>query len=241
MRDSAYADRQDERLAELRRAFAAQLLTWMADNGLSTVALERLSKAASGRARISTAQINRLKRALTENYHWHPQQGWFVALAELNELIVALSQGAPAPEGVNPAVCAALQPLRNAAGDPMDLRDFVSVFFGLSAWPERTIDRREDVGRLCTRLPEVVEKLVVEAGRSLLADLDELLSEYPGDRDRLRAILYRQATPTAEEMDRILPALAYALRQFTGRSWSRDALLDRVGNGNGNGLAVQMS
>lgn len=239
MKDLSYADRQDQTLAEHRQEFARRILRWMADNGITYPALEKLSLAASGKVRLSGSQLNKLKRAAVEPERWNPQGGYLIGLAEVNALVDELSNGATAPPDLDPAFCAALQPLRNAKGEAMGFRDFVGAFYGLSGWAERTIAQRDKVEKLRGRLGELLERLAVEAGRSLLLDLDELLAEYPGDRDRLRAAIYRQTVLSIEEMDKALPAIAYALSKFTGQNWSRETLLARLENGHSSSPSLQ--
>jgi hypothetical protein len=239
IRDATHADREDARLRNARLEFAQRVLAWWEDNGLSSTAVERLSLAASGRKRINSNQQNKLRRFVQDRYEWCPEPSWLVAIAELNELVADLAAGAPAPPKFETALCAALQPLRNEQGDPMDLTDFVLAFYGLTAWPERMIANREELQALTGRLAELIERVAIAAGRSLLTDLDDLLAQYPDDRERLRAIIYRQAVPSLEELDKLLPAICYALSAFTGQRWDRTRLFELLGNGNG--LAVQVS
>lgn len=165
MKGRTYADQQDARLAAYRRLFAQRFLEWLDHNGITSYALERLSEAASGRRRINSSQVSKLRKVLADNdpaFPWHPQGSWFVAMSDLNALVVAVRRGTPPPPDVDADLCRAIQPMRNDAGDPATLDDLIRAFYGLTEASERTEAPGPD--------PQLLPALIRQAVDAAIAD-----------------------------------------------------------------------
>ena len=226
MPDLAHAQAVDERLVRSRQDLAAFIISWKDRNNLSFRDVEALSRAASGRVRISGNALSKVKAAAEGAYNWHPQAVWFVGIAELNQLIVEVNlKGAPVPPGLPKELIIGKEPMRRCDGAPLEIVDLFAMFTGMEPVPGPRIQDLEAIERLATCLGPCIEVVFVRSGKSVIRDMDTFLSYYPHDRERLRSVIYGQGNMGTRELFEALPDIAFCLSEFTGTRWSREDLL----------------
>ncbi len=201
--------------------------------GLSYRQLDALSAAASGRSRLPPPTITRIRRAADDlAVAWMPASTTLLALSQMNELIVAILEGrARPPASFDPDIhVPRLEPLRTAAGEVMTLADLGAIVVGVPGIIEPAqlpMADREDLEALIPALGLIIERAIIDAGRSPLRDLPQLLALYPVEAERplLSRVVHGDAFLTPEQLHLALPGLCYALSRFTGDSWTRERLL----------------
>lgn len=232
--DESLIAKTDEMLLRSRMALASALNSWFNAMKLSYRQIEQLSALACGRSRIPPATITRIRRAAVDPAHvFRPQPETLVALGDMNRLVDDLvSERIPTPRVFREMVHR-LKPLLRVDGELLTAEDMARVLVGAEGILEPiqvVLPDADRLERLVSNLGPVIERAMFDAGRSPLRDLSALLALYPlpEERQLLRRVIEGDALLTPQQMNEMLPGLAYALSRFTGESWDRGRLLDAV-------------
>lgn len=237
--DAKHAAQVDHHLEQSRRQLAAYLITWRIRNGLSQRDVEALSRAASGRRRITCASLNAQRLAVERSGPWHPQSGYFVALDEMQQLILAWTERGEWPPKLDKRLQDKVTPFLRLDGQPMQLLDWFAALVGqpgVIASSTHDPAYLEKLERLAAVLGESIEQALADAGLRPIRDMDVFLSAFPNhaERDFLRRVVLGDVLYTPEALHMSLPGIALALTEATGQRWTLERLLAMV-NGAPNG------
>lgn len=226
----------DARLAAARRAFCALLTQWFDIHHLTYRQIDALYYSGSGR-RIPPATIARIRRSASNpDVTWEPQMATILALGEMNRVVQEITSSRILPPSPGLGEWALpLEPLRRLDGQILSALDICRILLGEEGIIESSasLPDRDRLEKLATILGHVIERAMIDAGRSPRRDLDDLLACYPclEERDLLRRVVDGDAYFRPEQLHLALPGLALALYQFTGAPWSREKLLALADDG----------
>lgn len=229
--DEVRAAAQDEVLLRSRLSLARALADWVNQLKLSHRQVTALSTVASGRNRLPPTTLTRIRQVAGDpSIVWFPQPCTLIGLGDLNALVAEIAaERVPPPYAVRDIVHR-LKPLLRVDGGLLTAADMAQVLVGVEGILEPalvTVPDRERIEALIPVLSHVIERAIIDAGRSPLRDAAALLALYPlpEERSLLRRVLEGDAYLTPEQLHEMLPGLTYALSRFTGTVWNRETLL----------------
>lgn len=238
--DEAHGLRVDMHLEQARRTLAAYIMAWRDRCELSQRDVEKLSRAASGRRRITCDSLNKLRLCVEKGESWHPQTPYLVGLDELQQLILAWTERGEWPARLDTDLQSKLQPFLRLDGQPMRRLDWYAAIIGepgIIGSSAHDPEYQSKLTRLAAVLGEGIETAMAEAGLRPIRDIDVLLSNYPNHAERafLKRVVMGDALFTPEALHLALPGIALALTETTGQLWTLERLLAMV-NGDPNGV-----
>lgn len=225
-------------------ALAELIHDWRRQNGWSYRKMEAVSALAGGGiAKVTSPLVWKAKKIVKrEDFRWNPRQPVFEGLDELSNFLIAFNEGRVHPplpyryekyknEVVTEADLAGHAGLLDAEGQPLNAEALYGIYMGIRSRPVPCVVDQEVTNNIAPEFGLALEKALFESGLSPIRSADLLLEHYRGDKERLRQVLFNQASFTPKELDDALPAIAYALTKAAGRDWSVDELIDLASTG----------